>query len=433
MESEQPTHYDDEIQQEYVSRRQRQRQSRIALRPPLAPEIDQQDNPAWPNSIGVKTQLLPVLRLLGLYNVRSFSIEADQQWNLRQDLGAGISSSVEGAAIPLSSALSHIRYRSIQYMGLADGTRYVDHTGARWSYGTRVAYKRSNRTLLEIRDIYGPESTVQSVWMENLLMELRVLCHAPLQRHSNIPRLLGIAWIKDQRFDEHETDAGKEWPTIVMENAPYGTLSDLMRSPLYSEARSSLRVKLGLVIDVLAGIAAIHSCGIVHSDIKCANTLVFDADVGQADSWRVKISDFGNAISDLPVTGMIEYEVLGTPFYQAPELDGMPQRVGAETIKATDIWCWGILLWEVMTDGKLQHENQTIDGAGMRQLRASRQVAEVARTNCARVFNELHAHEYYAASQIVLETISAALHSDPMQRPSAENLLTQLRRFVGDK
>ena len=430
--------HDDEIQLDHISRRQRQRLSRVALGSALDTKANRRDASPQSKSIADRTSILPIIRLLSFYKVRSFSIEAEEQWNLRkqwnlrQALGSGASFFVEAAGIPAIAGLSHLRYRNLKDIEHASEARYIDHTDTRWAHDTKVAYKRSTRVLSKPRSMHVPEATIQSDFIDDIMVEVSILCHPPLQRHSNISRLLGVAWINDRRIDETGRDVGMEWPAIVIEHAPHGNLLDLMGSLHFSHAKASLRVKLNLCIDVLAGIAAIHSCGIVHSDIKSENTLVFDADTGQADNWRVRLADFGNAITDLrnsPTDGLVEQEVIGTTFYQAPELDGNSQRVTSETIRATDIWCWGMLVWEVMIGGKLQLGNQKIGEDDMRQLRASRQVAETA---CAQLSSEYLTQENNAASQIVLETISAALHWNPTQRPSAEALLTRLRQFMGD-
>jgi response regulator RpfG family c-di-GMP phosphodiesterase/tRNA A-37 threonylcarbamoyl transferase component Bud32 len=95
-----------------------------------------------------------------------------------------------------------------------------------------------------------------------------------------------------------------------------------------------------------------HGRGVVHRDLKPANVLV--SDMGEA-----KINDFGIARierSHLTQQG----EVLGTPFYMAPE-----QYDGKEIDERTDIYSAGVIAYEVLCG------RRPFDGQGgnlMRQI-----------------------------------------------------------------
>lgn len=87
-----------------------------------------------------------------------------------------------------------------------------------------------------------------------------------------------------------------------------------------------------------------HSRGVVHRDVKPGNVLVSDMGIA-------KMSDFGIARierSDMTQQG----EVLGTPYYTAPE-----QYEGAQTDERTDIYSAGVIVYEVLT-GRRPFEGQ---------------------------------------------------------------------------
>ena len=87
-----------------------------------------------------------------------------------------------------------------------------------------------------------------------------------------------------------------------------------------------------------------HSRGVVHRDVKPGNVLVSDMGVA-------KMTDFGIARierSDMTQQG----EVLGTPYYMAPE-----QYEGAPTDERTDIYSAGVIVYEVLT-GRRPFEGQ---------------------------------------------------------------------------
>ena len=93
-----------------------------------------------------------------------------------------------------------------------------------------------------------------------------------------------------------------------------------------------------------------HSHGVIHRDLKPGNILI--SNMGEA-----KISDFGIARierSQLTQQG----EVLGTPFYMAPE-----QYEGHATDKRTDIYSAGVIVYEVLCG------RRPFDGQGGNLLR----------------------------------------------------------------
>ena len=124
-------------------------------------------------------------------------------------------------------------------------------------------------------------------------------------------------------------------PYIVMEYLPGNDLRSLLdgRQPV------PLLRKLEIAVQVARGLAYSHSREIIHRDIKPANIRV-------VDERRVKIMDFGIAkpeASNATSAGT----VVGTPYYMAPE-----QIQGAKVDKRSDIFSYGVLLYELLTGYK---------------------------------------------------------------------------------
>lgn len=192
-------------------------------------------------------QRLVLLRLLAYHKIRTLVVEPDvdsnEKWNLRESLGHGGSFLVQEANLPISSITSRLRYRDFKIKGPKAGPYFQDHTQTMWSYDSTVAFKIGEK---------HPDS---------LITELRILCHEPFQNHPNIVRLIGIAWITNQQSQDIH-DAGKilEWPAILLEKAPHGSLNDfLTTSKLASEPRISLKTKVSLCLAVLKAIKVFHT------------------------------------------------------------------------------------------------------------------------------------------------------------------------------
>lgn len=124
-------------------------------------------------------------------------------------------------------------------------------------------------------------------------------------------------------------DGGRHY--IVMEHAEGRSLKEeLEKGPL-----SPLRA-VDLGIQLCAGLEYAHKQGIVHRDIKPHNVLLTR---GQA-----KIVDFGIARA-LGVASQTQGgEVLGSPQYLSPE-----QAMGQEATAASDIYSFGVLLYQAVT------------------------------------------------------------------------------------
>lgn len=84
------------------------------------------------------------------------------------------------------------------------------------------------------------------------------------------------------------------------------------------------------------GLAAAHKQGLVHRDIKPDNMLL-------TMDGALKIADFGIAhMADLNLTQA--GDILGTPYYMAPE-----QTLAETPVAETDIWALGVVLYYCLT------------------------------------------------------------------------------------
>jgi hypothetical protein len=199
------------------------------------------------------TPLLSILRILQFSKVHSLGVNASPMFNTRRLLGRGISFVVEEAALPLPST-TLVGFRQLNIPDITKNIEFTDHTGTKWANTTQVAYKEFAVDEMRLDSEFFRQR------LKDTTVELQVVCHAPLHNHPNIVRLLGIAWLRDQDLgtigDGPQTPPYPlEWPTIVTERAPGGSLHNFLTSKTYNSSQVSLKVKWSLCLDVLYGVA----------------------------------------------------------------------------------------------------------------------------------------------------------------------------------
>lgn len=143
---------------------------------------------------------------------------------------------------------------------------------------------------------------------------------------------------------------------LVMELVEGETLSDrITRGPVPVEEA------IPLFLQIAEGLEAAHDKGVIHRDLKPGNVKV-------SGEGHVKVLDFGlakamvaEATSDgsdsqlptVPMAATRKGQILGTPAYMSPE-----QARGLSVEKRSDIWAFGVCLYEALT-GKAAFDGET--------------------------------------------------------------------------
>jgi serine/threonine-protein kinase len=152
---------------------------------------------------------------------------------------------------------------------------------------------------------------------------------ATLLASLNHPRIAAIYGLED-------TPLGR---FMVLELVEGETLADrLQRGPM------PIDVALDVAVQIAEALEAAHDKGVIHRDLKPANIKV-DAD------GAVKVLDFGLAKDLVGQPGeptqtalnTVHGAVMGTPAYMSPE-----QARGETTTRQTDIWSFGVVLFEML-------------------------------------------------------------------------------------
>jgi len=116
--------------------------------------------------------------------------------------------------------------------------------------------------------------------LANLLLDLQIMHHKPLQNHPNILNLIGYGW---------NTQDNNLVPFVMVDYASMGNFRAYLGE---SRRLVAFSMKLLFMGDVAAGLMALHKCGIVHGDLKLDNVLAFQAQ----DRLIARLCDFGHSL-----------------------------------------------------------------------------------------------------------------------------------------
>ncbi len=139
------------------------------------------------------------------------------------------------------------------------------------------------------------------------------------------------------------------------DESPYLVLEFLEGEPLADRLRvvDQLPFSEALMIadQLLEGLIAAHAEGVVHRDIKPDN-LFLEKPAPGGPPVSLRILDFGISkmlgADSTAAAITIEGEVLGTPYYLAPEQIGRAGTVQG----SADVWAVGVVLYEMVTGNK---------------------------------------------------------------------------------
>uniref|UniRef100_A0A0K0EH97 Tyrosine-protein kinase n=1 Tax=Strongyloides stercoralis TaxID=6248 RepID=A0A0K0EH97_STRER len=145
--------------------------------------------------------------------------------------------------------------------------------------------------------------------------------------HPNVIKLYGVA-------------ADEEPVMLVMELCTYGALDTYVK-----KNRLSLKLKLYLSYGAALGLDYLHEMKIIHRDVALRNCLV-------CENEQCKISDFGlsSEESDSALNKDCKVPIKWMPFEVIKNKIFYP---------SSDVWSFGILLWELFNDGIEPYNNMS--------------------------------------------------------------------------
>jgi len=244
----------------------------------------------------------------------------------------------------------------------------------------------------------GQEVAIKTVHKHKCLIKMLQNEEAALRvmQHGNITRLFSV-------YEDRKS------VYFVMEKCSDGDLIDQIVHT--GNGRLCEERAKAICYSLILGIAHLHKKGFAHCDIKPSNILFHKNEV--------KLIDFG--VSQTIGPGRMLHAEVGSPSYMAPEV-----FTGSYTA-ACDLWSLGVVLF-VMLFGFNAFNPRAESECCMNGANA-----HVHRKICARVLRGFDAQtkDGYGAffpssvpvSSEAKEVVSALLSSDPLKRPSVDDIL----------
>ncbi|GAB3509847.1 Stk1 family PASTA domain-containing Ser/Thr kinase [Amycolatopsis cihanbeyliensis] len=214
-----------------------------------------------------------------------------------------------------------------------------------------------------------------------------------------------VVAVHDQGVDPGDGEYTRAF--LVMELVDGGTLRDL----LDAEGALDIHLALSIAEPVLSALAAAHTAGLVHRDVKPENVLIGR---GQGGNGTVKVGDFGlvRAVASAGTTS--SSVILGTVAYLSPE-----QVATGQTSAPGDVYSAGILLYEMLT-GHAPYTGDTALSVAYRHVNDDVPAPSTARPGIPPALDEL---------------VLRATRRDPQERPQDAGAflqeLNQVRTELG--
>ncbi|MFQ5641091.1 MAG: protein kinase [bacterium] len=283
--------------------------------------------------------------------------------------------------------------------------------------GMGVVYKAEDTKLERMVALKFLSSTAIAGEEEKKRFKREAKAAAALN-HPNIATIYAIEEHEDEMFIVMEYIEGRELREIIHEIPPNPPLrkGGMGGPPPFPKGDRGGFLPIETILDystqIAAGLQAAHKKGVTHRDIKSSNIMV-------TDKGQVKIMDFGLA----KVRGSAQLTkvgtTLGTAAYMSPE-----QAQGADTDHRTDIWAFGVVLYEMLT-GELpfkgDYEQAVIYAILNEEPTPISDVRADVPESLQQIIQKMLArkpNERYASCREVLDDLRAQKHEQPLSTSS---------------
>ena len=233
--------------------------------------------------------------------------------------------------------------------------------------------------------------------------------------HKNVIEIVRVGEFRDRRGSRHML--------LLTEYCPGGSLNDRLARP------SSDQQNLTWMTQTAEAVAHLHSCNVVHRDLKADNVLL-------TASEDVKLGDFGLAREYIALkrAGVVQDDGSWLAIYEQYYMQSRigpihwvaPEFLRGHYTEKADIFSLGTLLFAILERDYIVIDGRAIYGAFVsvhdkRKIGVGLAIERVDRNT--RIQFSSHAQGSNALQRIVLEV----LKYNPYDRPTAQEICNRLR------
>eukprot|EP01119_Soliformovum_irregulare_P005945 TRINITY_DN1769_c0_g1_i11.p1 TRINITY_DN1769_c0_g1~~TRINITY_DN1769_c0_g1_i11.p1 ORF type:complete len:364 (+),score=95.94 TRINITY_DN1769_c0_g1_i11:142-1233(+) len=164
-----------------------------------------------------------------------------------------------------------------------------------------------------------------------------------ISQHPNIVRFFGVTMVDGEL-------------NLVTEFCDGGSLAEYLRTWEFSEKEA-----VAMALGIAKGVAALHRKKVVHRDLAARNVLVSRERTGPV----MKVGDFGMSRKMQDTDYYTKTGIVLPIRWSAPEA-----LSNGKFTKFSDVWSFGITLWEIYEQGKLPYAELT--DVGMKIMNGTR-------------------------------------------------------------
>ena len=207
-------------------------------------------------------------------------------------------------------------------------------------YKAEWSGKKRSVAVLELRNTRdAPLTAIQQ--------EMRIF--SKLGKHRHLAQLLATTT---------RADSGNQ--CLLMEFAPQGSLDHVLNKAAEEDVDVSMSVRIAIGVQVADALVHLDLYKVIHRDLAARNVLVFRFDAMDWKAVHVKVTDYGLALlteKGLTNAGGSMVEVST----HSASAAGPIRWMAVESLQRraysskSDVWAFGVLLWEIMTLGFLPY------------------------------------------------------------------------------
>ncbi|RHZ75866.1 hypothetical protein Glove_209g130 [Diversispora epigaea] len=206
---------------------------------------------------------------------------------------------------------------------------------------------------------------------------------------------------------------------MVFEWAEYGSLKEL-----YCKYDIAWHVKVQIALDICRGLAFLHSCDILHHDIRCEHIMMTTRLVPKIAKFKYSRMTTGPTTDMKGLTDVMRWmapEKLRDSTYSADSTESTKKRVHVPYTFKCEIFSFGMLLWELVFE-KIPYEKWDILKIKDHVLAGNREKITWGKAP----------PDVEKLQQGLAKIIVSAWKSDPAVRASLQNIFINLDHLVDE-